>query len=316
MSDFSFRCRFNVSRRSNISSDVREVELPGNGEGPRISLLSGENDTPLSKAEFLVLKGSGYKTAEDAEAAGLHYQDVLMLTLARLRIGSDFGNRKGKGGFFQSFLENHEARTGERLLNNVHGLMVYSTNPPPEFAFLPVGFKLGCTEERLKTLFKFVEHNPPDFKDRDRIALELFNASFFTTSADTRLITLVVAIECLIEPEFRNPVARRHVENLIEMTRRNSELDSADRASYLTTLGFLQRESIRQAGKRLVTERLSERMYQDMSPAKFFSKVYDLRSDLVHGNMPYPDWEEVSNWSANLEVFVADLIAHSTLDFT
>jgi hypothetical protein len=313
MSDFTFRIRFDVSSQSNINIDDQQLALHSFGDRNQVSLFSGENDKPINNAQWLVLKGTGYNSAEDAEKAGLYYQDILRITLARLRIGTNFGNRQGRSGFFSSFLEDIQRTSGERILNNHHGLMVFSSEPPPKFASLGMTARLGCTKERFETIFKFVEQNPPEFNDSERIALELFNASFFVKSPDTRFITLVMAIECLIEPNFRNEAAQEHVRNLIEITKNNTKLDSADQKSYLSALEWFLKESIGQAGRRLVEERLGTREYKGLPAPKFFSKVYGMRSNLVHGNMPYPEWDEVGNLAATLEVFVADLISYTTL---
>lgn len=314
MDSFTFRLRFNISPLSNLAAGLEEREILLTDGPEKVVLYSGEDDQPIYKAKSLVLKGFTYPSMEAATAAGSHYQDVLMLTLARLRIGSDFGRRKGKGAFVNSFLENIEAKTGERILNNEHGLSVYESIPVPKFISWNVTGKLGCTKDRFEKLFKFVERNPPTLTERERISLELFNASFFVESVDTRLIALVMAIECLIELDDRDSSAHEHVRNLIKITKQNANLTPLDKESYLSNLQWLFKESIAQAGRRLVTSRLGDRMYRDLTPAKFFTKVYALRSNLVHGNIPYPEWDDVGNWAANLEVFVADLIAWSTLE--
>lgn len=45
-----------------------------------------------------------------------------------------------------------------------------------------------------------------------------------------------------------------------------------------------------------------------MTSAAFFTRCYDLRSDLVHGNMPLPTYEVLSQLVGTLEVFVSDLL--------
>jgi hypothetical protein len=312
MTDYSFRIRFRVSPQSNIITNEQSVEFSSNGHS--FTLLSGEADNPINQAGLLILKSSGFSSKESAEKTGLRYQDILMLTLTRLRIGSDFGTRKGnKSGFVKSFLDSVEKDTGRRIINDNLGLTVYETFPTPLFVAWPVTFTLGHKPERFEMIFKFIENLSLEFSERERISVELFNASFFVESTDARLICLVMAVEALIEPNERIEVARKHVEELISATKTNSGLDTKDRAAFESSLKGLLRESIGQAGKRLACERLEGREYMNMTPDKFFSKVYSMRSDLVHGNLPYPNFEEVGKYAANLEVFVADLISYRTL---
>ena len=68
---------------------------------------------------------------------------------------------------------------------------------------------------------------------------------------------------------------------------------------------FLYKESIRQAGKRLAST-LGDRSYMGEKPAVFFTRCYDLRSALAHGDYPRPTWAEVNLRAATLETFVAD----------
>ena len=98
------------------------------------------------------------------------------------------------------------------------------------------------------------------------------------------------------------------MESLIEKTEL-SDLEQREKDSVLGSLRWLKKESISQAGKRLVAARLgAEARYQDLSPPEFFAKCYTLRSNLVHGNKPFPSFEEVGALSAPLEVFVSDLL--------
>lgn len=313
--NFTYRIRFNISSRSNLAAgfDGNEIVL-SDGARKRV-LYSGEADKPIHKAKSLVFKGSKYRTLGAAEKAGLRYQDILKLTLARLRIGADFATRRGQGGvFFDSFLQGQGKEIGERILNDTHGLMVYESNPLPKFASLGGSFKFGCSKDRFEEIFKAVEETSPKINDRERTSLELFHASFFTETADTKLIALVMAIECLIKPKRRNASARKHVDHLIKSTKENQALSSADKCSFLGSLKWLYEESVGQAGRRLVTDRLGNKKYMGLPPDKFFSKVYALRSNLVHGEIPFPEWEKVGQWAADLEVFVADLIGYRIRD--
>lgn len=79
-------------------------------------------------------------------------------------------------------------------------------------------------------------------------------------------------------------------------------------------LRWLAKESISQAGKRTVAALLGAREYEGRQPAEFFAHVYQMRSNLVHGNLPYPTFKEVGAIAAPLEVFVSDLLTLHILE--
>ena len=64
-------------------------------------------------------------------------------------------------------------------------------------------------------------------------------------------------------------------------------LGPSNRQPVTGTLRFLYKESIRQAGKRLAST-LGDRSYMGEKPAVFFTRCYDLRSALAHGDYPRP----------------------------
>jgi hypothetical protein len=104
------------------------------------------------------------------------------------------------------------------------------------------------------------------------------------------------------------------VASLIEQTK-SSSLPVKERNSILGSLRLLRRESINQAGKRFTAERLGGRVYGDRTAPDFFSYCYQMRSNLVHGNLPVPTFEEVGGVAATLEVFVSDLLTGPVLGY-
>ncbi|MCI5122556.1 MAG: hypothetical protein D3908_15480 [Candidatus Electrothrix sp. AUS4] len=93
---------------------------------------------------------------------------------------------------------------------------------------------------------------------------------------------------------------------LIESTKNCHALKKEDADSMVGALRWLKQESIRQAGKRLVAERLGDRMYADMNATKYFSECYDLRSSLVHGGTH--DRKKLNKLASHLPHFVSDLL--------
>jgi hypothetical protein len=166
----------------------------------------------------------------------------------------------------------------------------------------------GVPKDHFERIFAYAVANLLELSFRDRLSLELFNASFFQKSADSRFLMLVMAIEALLEQSPRSPEATRHVESMIAATKDSESLKPEEKESLIGGMRWLRYESINRAGRRLAKENLGERTYMDKSAPSFFSYCYTLRSRLVHGEHPLPSQQDIASVVAQLEVFVSDLL--------
>src|ERR1019366_1034518 len=73
------------------------------------------------------------------------------------------------------------------------------------------------------------------------------------------------------------------------------------------SLRSMRHRSIGQVGRALVRS-VEPRLYMALTPVKFFTECYDLRSALVHGSDPLPTRSEIDLHGANLTLLVSDLI--------
>lgn len=280
----------------------------------RVSLVlrALQANQPIRDADQLALIGDGYYSEKEATEAGLRFQNALMVALARVRVGADFGQRAAKGAFTEHGLKWVEDQIGQKALNNVHGLIVFPSEPKPRFVSMKAGFSRGASPEAFQEALLASIALEASLGDRDLVSYSLFNASFFQSTSDSRFLLLVMAVEALIEPASRSPEAREHVDGLIAQTH-SASLSEDEKNSMIGVLRWLRQESINQAGRRLASSLLGGRSYSNRSAADFFSYCYQLRSDLVHGNVPFPTFEEVGNAAGTLEVFVSDLLTSPIL---
>lgn len=270
-------------------------------------------DATIQKSPELVLRGDSWRSEKEASDEGQKYSQALRLSLARLRVGADFGARVPKGGFTEAGLKVLEQQ-GQRVLNDVHGIMVFETEPKPLFASIEASGIVGKPKERIEKVLLYAIEHPQVLSDRERTSLELFHASFFSKMPEVRFLLLMMAIEALLLPSQRTSSTVTHVENLMRMTHECLTISLEDRTSLLGSLQWLQYESINHAGRKLANDRLGSRTYAEMSAPKYFSYCYDLRSRLVHGRSPYPSWEEVNKVAPSLEEFVSDLLSGPLLE--
>lgn len=305
---YSFRIRINRSNRNFINSDLTEVRLASQETGLTLFLRSAIHKTSIKEADHLVLAGEGLRSEEAASEAGQRFEEAFMIALAKGRIGADFGDRAPK-----SFFTEHGLRgffpSGERpTLNNIHGLMVYPSEPKPQFAALPPPTLMtGITVETFQAEFGAAAERNRKLTDRERIAFVLFNSSFFQPGADARFLLLTMAIEALIEPAQKSSEAMQLVDGFIEQTKK-SAVQRSEKESLIGSLKWLRDESISKAGQRLVREKLGDKCYEGRSAPDYFADIYSIRSKLVHGKRPFPTFQEINAKAAPLEVFVSDLL--------
>lgn len=205
-----------------------------------------------------------------------------------------------------------EAQLDQPVLNDVHGVMTFECEPRPRFVSVGVTLSVGRSAEHLTQAIAKARATGASMSGAERLAYDLYSASFALPAADARFVMLMMALETLIEPAPRSDAARVHVERLTALTKQ-ADLPEAEKDSLIRSLGRLMDESISQAGRRLAAS-LGGRIYMDQTPAKFFTSCYELRSRLVHGYYPRPTFDEVNARCAPLEPFVGDLLAGELKD--
>jgi hypothetical protein len=305
---WSFRLRFKLGDTARLP--IEEAEwIVQDSEEIRVALRPVGDPEMLSEARRLDLEGAGYATMSDAESAGERWRDWFTVALASVNIGVDFGDRaQAAGGFTSEFLEYLNGISGSPVRNEVHGLDVYQ-GERPAYASISADGTASSSRQSLKEALDRVIASPVRLKTSERLAYDLYSASFSENSADARFVTLMMAIETLLERQLRSADAR----NLIEEFSRKiegSSLEAREVGSIVKSLEDFRNESIGQAGRRLVA-RLGDKKYNGEKPKVFFTNCYEIRSFLVHGAQPRPLRSDVNSRAAELERFVADLICLS-----
>jgi hypothetical protein len=274
-----------------------------------VVVLRSTPDPPVSlgDARQLSLFGSGYSSEPAARAAAERWRDALFAAFARFAVGADFGDRAPGSAFTEHGLRTLEAQLGHRALNDVHGIMTFECDPKPTFVSQGLEMTIGKNPDTLRRAIDHAAAIGIRLTAQQRVAFDLYSASFFLPVADARFLMLMMAVETLISLEPRSDQARQHVASLMAATKA-SHLEESEIHSIVSMLGWLKNESISQAGRRLAAS-LGDHRYGGDLPVQFFTSCYKLRSDLVHGNYPRPSRDEVDARAASLEHFVGHLIS-------
>lgn len=305
---FSFRLRFKISDRVRLPFDGSEI-LVYDEEPIKIKLRAHHSKKSIKESSQLVLWGKGYQSAEIAQIAGENARDQLITAFSMFRFPANFGDRTPKGHISDYGLKMLQERSGKNILNDVHGLQVYETKINPVFSTFTAKGVVNKSKKSVLKAFRTAFSSNSNVDERKRLAFELFSASFFTNYVDARFMLLMMSLETLIEQKEKNEEERILIDQLIAKI---SASGIKNKDSIISGLTNLKKESIGAAGRRMA-EKLSEN-YMDMSPSKFFNHCYELRSKLVHGHIPRPSFEEVGKVSAQLEVFVSNLILIPNLE--
>lgn len=214
---FAFRIRVNRCPTDTIECTDSEIVLVDVAPC-RVYLKNKTSGEPLKQALHFVLVGEGYATDTEAHAAADLFEAVMMIALAKVRVGVDFGQRAAKGAFTSEGIRWLEEQHRQRVLNDIHGVMVYEAAPRPKFALSKANMLRGASIDSFVQAFKSAHSVRPSLSERERLAYTLFNASFFQPTADSRFMLLVMAIEALIELSPRSVESQAHVKSLIQAT--------------------------------------------------------------------------------------------------
>ena len=311
--DFTFWYRLTLAERSVIGIETPMLTMYTATGQPDVVLTSTDMKTPLKTAKEIALRSAGWPTEKEADVKGAWYASRLDLALVRHRVGVRSEQCDSRSMLAKSVLQMLEAQPDQPVLNDTYGLSVFSSDPPPRFASIGGSFLSQPNPERFVATFNRLCSRELTLTSCDRLAIDLFNTSFLQPSSATRVVTLVMAVESLLEQLPRPPETLTLVDSFIKQAEGDEALVKSHRDSLLKSLKHLRLESIGSAGRRLAMARLGERKYMNLAAPKFFDHCYSLRSKLVHGIATQPSDQEVKSAAGAMEVFVAEMITQPFL---
>lgn len=310
MPQYDFRLEFRLPGHDHINADVEELSVLNDSGEVTIRLRSGARGSPIKDHSRAALIGGPYPSAADAQIAAERAKRALLLWAVRNRVGIDLGGGRPRGVITSAGLQWLEGQIGAPVRAAVHGIDVHEHIDGLVFVALNAELSVG------KAAQAFVEQVAGAIRTRvvmsakQELAGEILSASYFEVSDRSRFITLMSAVEALLDPQLRPPPAQELVARLIEIVNKG-RLDEATRAAMLGSLQWLKQESIRQAGRALATRLLPDRIYLEQPPGRFFTFCYDLRSSILHRGTVPAAVGDFSSVCAAAHEFVCDLLIAS-----
>ena len=310
MPQYDFRLEFRLPGRDHINADAEELPVLNDSGGVTIRLRSGARGSPIKDHSRASLIGGPYPSAADARGAAERAKRALLFWAVRNRIGIDLGGRRPRGVITSAGLQWLEGQIGAPVSAAVHGIDVYEHIDGLVFVAMNAEASVGKAAQAFVEQVAGAITIPVPMTSKQELAGEILSASYFDASDRSRFITLITAVEALLDPQPRPPAAQELVAKLIEIVN-ESGMDEVTRAAMSGSLQWLKQESIGQAGRALATRLLPDRIYQAQPSGRFFTFCYDLRSSILHfGTVPAAVADFPSVCAAAHE-FVCDLLIAS-----
>lgn len=175
---------------------------------------------------------------------------------------------------------------GRPFRNDKHGIDVYEHVESLMFAKFDAKGIVGKATPRLIETFQREYSNVKKISEKQLLASEIYTSSFFDASPRSRFITLVTAVEALLEPLKRSEEVEKLVAELKAQTSQ-STLDETTKNSIISSLQRIKYQSISQAGRIIAQRLIPDALFDGQSSADFFTHSYNLRSRILHsGTIP------------------------------
>jgi len=302
-----FRIRVHLSRNLRIQSDM--PKFSGRIGEPAIDVVISVPNEQLSikESEELIFSSALFQTEAEAATFGSRFLWATKLFALTKGLPIDFGDgppqfvlsRAGERYFAQQY--------GHPVAWDKPGLMIVDDVPGLRFmsgsATAVVGFQIADLVSGVSAFFR------DDLKltDREMLAVDLAIGSFFEKSARAKFLMLMTAFESILELKPRPELSRRIVREFRDILRM-SGVEASEKQSLLGGLGWLEKESIHQTGRRQSREVLAGRTYGGMDAERFFDECYGLRSDMTHGRRGGPQDEDARRRIYDLRRMVSDMV--------
>ena len=284
-------------------------DLPFAASDAGWTIRAASGAKPSGGAMQFVVCSSGFESEDAAREHGERLMVALRLALAQKSMAVDLGFDDEPGWMNPDVMKNAGRAAGAAVvLQGRLGLQVHETQPKTLFLnWGTLSVQAVTPVNDLISLVDSIFATSPTLTGRESLALEVFHAALFETGRRARFLLLVSAAESLFDPIVRGDDARTLVDQFIRQTR-GSGLESHEVESMVGALRWLRRESISQTGRRLASRLLAGREYGGITSDRFFSKLYGVRSSLVHAGTTGLSHGEFLALVGQAQAFVRDLI--------
>jgi hypothetical protein len=286
---------------------MEEIELLVLPPGKRIRMRSGATGRSIGEGAQVAVIGGPFASRKQARDAAEKAKRALLCWATEHRVGIDFGDGKQRSGATKAYLAILQKQYGCPVRNDIHGVDIYEHAAKPIFVSVRGKATVGKDPRKLVDTFQREYLHTRHLTEKQVLASEIYSSSFFDVSPRSRFITLVTAVEALLERTRR----ANEVEALLEEFKAKTEqspIQQSTRDSIVRSLEQLKHESIGQAGRALANRLIPSDLFDGQSSADFFSHCYNLRSQILHRGKIEDESLDVLYLANIMEGFVAKLL--------
>jgi hypothetical protein len=235
---------------------------------------------PMLGSNYIDVRSHGY-SEDDAKTEAKKLTDILLLVGVKARYGVDLA--QGQMDFGERLKTDYFKSHNEHLVPDNGGLTVYEE---PAF-FMRVGGHVTVSDDAVTFENHLGQVSTLNFPltERQRIAAELINDTYFEPSPNAQFVLSITAVEALCPEKIPSPFFQSIVGAVISLVSTATRLVSLfrleDKDADLDELrskleGLQKRGSVRQGYMTKLRDLL------DRKRAKEFDNLYDRRSKFVH----------------------------------
>jgi hypothetical protein len=311
---FGFRVCFLLPSKGSLTSDEEFIPFEARQLALTLKLSSGTAGVSLGKNDRFSISGDSFETAEDAQAVAEKVRIALLRRAIVTHRGIDLGQHITKSFGITDYGKQYiaELLKVDSVQEDHLGITVYRDDPRPKFVRMNATALVSShaqimVDDLSSSIGRYGFASP-----KAEVASALYAISPFVGLPPARFLLLFVSFESLFEPTLRSDEAQAHVQSLIEATQQ-APISPADRTSICSSLSFLRSQSIGQTGRDLARNLLSGQTYDGMDAPAFFSRIYEMRNDIVHKG--HIDVAALQASLGELDRFVSDVLRHYYVEF-
>ncbi len=306
-STYRFRFRFHISQKGKLQGKGNKFEfiLP-NGHKATLHCVGAEN---FDESTELVIISGGYLSSDEALAYAHELKESVLCFGTKFRFGLDLGKEKASSMISRYLKDKIFEDGGIVIIDDVHGISVYSEDHPTSCGGMSCGFLWNSRENSffVDEVCKIISA-PRKVDDKIKLSMELLTASYFEPSPRSRFLTLILAAEAILTPDECSEKVKLIVAELITHTK-HSDLGDKEKCSILGSLNWLYKDSISLSLRKMASSYLPDKKYGGLPSDKFIKKCYEARSKLVHTGRVDDSKYEIGGLAANLEVYMTELLS-------
>lgn len=305
MTIYQFRLRFFTPFFGKIQHESNRLEFPFSQK--QTLILTSSNGESLSNTTEFILSASGFKSECQALEIARSFKNCLLILGAQWHLGIDAGKKIIDSDLSDAAKADMIRKVKARPIDNAYGLSIF----PEGTNIITISGNMTMvsapkTAQKFGTELLSLINQSLKLTPKDMLSFELYNSSHYEKSIRSKFLTLILAVESLLELENRQDDVQKLVDQLKQIVQ-NSAINKEEKNSIRGTLKWLYKESIGQGLKRLSDTFLYDKEYGGVPAKKFLSKCYDVRSQLVH-NGCHSENTNLNILSSQLDCLVSDLL--------